>query len=165
MKGLQNVPTVFLLQYPCFVEILLKTIPPALAACMQTLQLFEIIGSLLRVWQFGKSRLLLHAWPSPRVVLSTWFKGRAARGMKGIPGTGRNAATQRGRGVCSGEGIKVLVSSEESCQFPAGNVPGGRWLQPSSSHQHVSPGSCPLPAPGKLKYHPRLQKERRLMQK
>lgn len=127
LKGLQNVPTMFLLQCPCFVEIVLKAIPLALAACTQTLQLFEMISSLLRVWQFGKSRLLLHTRPSPRVVLSTWFRGRAARGVKGTPGEAEMLLFQGGEVFIPGKVSKCWfpLKRAASSQLEMSQVGGG----------------------------------------
>lgn len=76
------------------------------------------------VGQFRKYILLLHACSSPDVILSTWFKGSAARAMEEVPGTVRNAVIQWVRGIYSGWVIKVLVFSKEKWLFPAWNV---RW--------------------------------------
>lgn len=116
MSGLQNVT--ILLQCPCFVDILLKNFPLALAACTFS----PDQGSLANYKQFTqdvgnrnlkKYMLLLWAWSSPDVMLSAWFKGSTDRGMGEVPGKVRNAVIQRVRGIYSGWVIKVLVLSKE----------------------------------------------------
>lgn len=142
----------FLLQCPCFVEIVQRTIPLALAACTQTLQLFEMISSLLRVWQFGKSRLLSHARPSP-CGPEHQVQRQSSQGHGSNTWEGRTAVVQRGRGVCSGEVSKFWFPLKR------GKVPGRRWVQPSapSSVCHLAGVTwlLSLPAPGKVKHYPR----------